>query len=101
MWKRQASVTRQASVHGDVVSNAFCSITADTSHILNQRMISVQSMFVFRPHRSTTYVDAAYCYRSSSVVCRSVCPCVYHSSEPRKNGCTDRNAVPVVGWDGP
>jgi len=46
MWKRQASVTRQASVHGDVVSNAFCSITADTSHILNQRMISVQSMFV-------------------------------------------------------
>jgi len=56
---------------------------------------------IIRPHRSTTYVDAAYCYRSSSVVCRSVCPCVYHSSEPRKNGCTDRNAVPVVGWDGP
>jgi len=25
-----------------------------------------------RPHRSTTYVDAAYCYRRSSVVCRSV-----------------------------
>jgi len=28
---------------------------------------------LFRPHRSTTYVDAAYCYRPSSVVCRSVC----------------------------
>ena len=28
---------------------------------------------VFRPHRSTTYVDAAYCYQPSSVVCRSVC----------------------------
>ena len=29
---------------------------------------------VFRPqqHRSTTYVDAAYCYRPSSVVRRSV-----------------------------
>jgi len=27
---------------------------------------------IFRPHRSTTYVDAACCYRSSSVVCRSV-----------------------------
>ena len=28
---------------------------------------------IFRPHRSTTYVDAAaYCYRPSSVVCRSV-----------------------------
>ena len=26
-----------------------------------------------KPHRSTTYVDAAYCYRPSSVVCRSVC----------------------------
>ena len=26
-----------------------------------------------RPNSSTTYVDAAYCYRSSSVVCRSVC----------------------------
>jgi len=25
-----------------------------------------------RPHRSTTYVDAAYCYRPSSVVCLSV-----------------------------
>ena len=28
---------------------------------------------IIRPHRSTTYVDAAYCYRPSSVVCRSVC----------------------------
>ena len=35
---------------------------------------------IFRPHRSTTYVDAAYCYRPSSVVCRSVC----HTSEPCK-----------------
>jgi len=30
-------------------------------------------------HRSTTYVDAAYCYRPSSVVCRSVCLSVYLS----------------------
>jgi len=27
---------------------------------------------IFRPHRSTTYVDAAYSYRQSSVVCWSV-----------------------------
>jgi len=27
---------------------------------------------VFRPHRGTTYVDAAYFYRPSSVVCQSV-----------------------------
>ena len=30
------------------------------------------SVLFVRPHRSTTYVDAAYCYRPSSVVCRSV-----------------------------
>ena len=27
---------------------------------------------IIRPHHRT-YVDAAYCYRQSSVVCRSVC----------------------------
>jgi len=35
---------------------------------------------IIRPHHSTTYVDAAYCYRPSSVACWSV----YHSYEPRK-----------------
>jgi len=44
---------------------------------------------LIRLHRSTTYVDAAYCYRPSSVVCESVC----HTSKPCKNGCTDRDAV--------
>jgi len=33
---------------------------------------TVPLLLVFRPHRSTTYVDAAYSYRPSSVVCRSV-----------------------------
>jgi len=28
---------------------------------------------IIRPQRSTTYENAAYCYRPSSVVCRSVC----------------------------
>jgi len=28
---------------------------------------------IFRPHRHATYVDAAYCYRLSSMVCLSVC----------------------------
>jgi len=28
---------------------------------------------IIRLHRSTTYVDVAYCYRPSSMVCRSVC----------------------------
>ena len=30
-------------------------------------------LVIIRPHRSTTYVDAAYYYRPSVVVCRSVC----------------------------
>ena len=29
-------------------------------------------LFIIRPHRSATYVNAIYCYRLSSVVCRSV-----------------------------
>jgi len=42
------------------------------------------------------YIDAAYCYRRSSVVCLSVC----HYREPCKNGWTDRDAVWVVGSGG-
>jgi len=29
-------------------------------------------VIIIRPHRSTTYVNAAYCYRPSSMVCPSV-----------------------------
>ena len=36
------------------------------------RTFSTQQLAIFRPHRSTMYVDAAYCYRPSSVVCLSV-----------------------------
>jgi len=43
---------------------------------------------------------AAYCRRPSRVVCRSFCRSVCQSSEPYKNGSTDRDAVWVVdsGW---
>jgi len=43
---------------------------------------TINIIVVIRPHRSTTYVDVAYFYRLSSVVCQSVC----HTSEPCKNG---------------
>jgi len=36
-------------------------------------------------HHSTTYVDAAYCYGQSSMVC--------HDREPYKNRRTDQDAV--------
>ena len=60
------------------------------------------TLYMVRPHRSTTYVDAAYCYRPSSVVCRLlVCRSVCHTSEPCENGCTDRDAVWVEDSAGP
>jgi len=36
------------------------------------------------PHCRPTYVDAAYCYRPSSLVCRSVGLSVSHGGEPCK-----------------
>jgi len=38
--------------------------------IVNMNMMEI---FIIRPHRRNTYVDAAYCCRPSSVVCLSVC----------------------------
>ena len=54
-------------------------------------------MTIIRPHRSTTYADVVYCYRPSSVVCRSVC----YTSEPCRNGGTDRDVVWVDDSGGP
>ena len=46
----------------------------DIAALLRMSSFSRYTSLVFRPHRSTTYtyVDAAHCYRRSSVVCRSV-----------------------------
>jgi len=70
---------------------------------LNSRLVEMRKWpivcqsNIIRPPRSTKYVDAAYSYRPSSVVCRSVC----HTSEPCKNGCTDRAAFCVEDLGGP
>jgi len=40
---------------------------------------------LFRPHRSTTYVDAAYCYRPSSLVYLSVCLSQWWAMQKRLN----------------
>jgi len=58
---------------------------------------------IIRPHHRTTYmyVNVAYCYRPSSVVCRLVCQSICHSSEPCKNGCTDQDGVWVEDSGGP
>ena len=52
---------------------AECWITV-ASHSMFMRV------FLVSPHRSTTYAHAAYCYRPSSVVCRSVCLSLCHAS---------------------
>jgi len=64
------------------------------SAIFSSCIFSLSCMI--RPHRSITYVDMAYCYQPSSVVCRSVC-----LSEPCKNSCTDRDAFWVEDLGGP
>ena len=51
---------------------------------------------IFRLHRSTMYIEVAYCYRLSSVVCLLVC----HSREPCKNNLANRDAICVVGVRG-
>jgi len=70
-----------------------------------RKMVVVAAVAVIRPHHSTTYVDAAYCYWPSSVVCWSV----GHTSEPCKNGWIGLDAVwvedsaghrePHIRWD--
>jgi len=59
--------------HGDP-SNTCCVMAVLTvfkmAPICCLRFLKIQT---FRPHRSTTYVDAAYCYRPSILVCRLVC----------------------------
>jgi len=54
----------------------------ETIHRNEYGMLSL--VIIIRPHRCgpTTYVDAVCCYQPSSVVCRSVCLSVCHTSEP-------------------
>jgi len=60
------------------------------------------SLYLFRPRHSITYVDAAYCYRLSSVVSPSVCLSVSLSHPwALQNGWTDRDAVWVEDSGGP
>jgi len=70
-------------------SNSLMTILTDES-VRNTVRITLYirvrqiSLTIIRPHRSTTYVDVAYCYRPSSMVCRSVCLSVCHTSGPAK-----------------
>jgi len=60
-------------------------------------MFGLITIYEFRPHRRIMYVDAAYCYRPSSVVYRWVCRSVTVVSLAK----TDRDAVSVEDSTGP
>jgi len=53
---------------------------------------------IVRSHRSTTYVDAAYCYRPSSVVCRSVCRSVTVVSPAKMAAPIESRFGRGLGW---
>jgi len=67
------------------MKNSACNVYTDHSPMTRRKeeqecaqrasssCITVDIHPFFRLHHSTTYIDVAYCYRSSSVVCLSVC----------------------------
>jgi len=62
------------------------------------------AIVIITPHRSTTYVDAAYSYRPSSVVCRSVCLSVCRSVtlvSPAKTAAPIELPFGLRTWVGP
>ena len=64
--------------------------------------VIINIFVVVRPHRSTTYVDAAYCCdRVAWSLGRSVCLSVSHTGKLCKNGRTDRDAIWVEDSGGP
>jgi len=67
---------------------------------ISSSVVICDMVIIVRPHRSTTYVECRCGLLLPTeyiVICRSVC----HTSEPRKNGCTDRDAVWVEDSSGP
>ena len=54
----------------------FTAAMGGRSRMLDTVRVEIRLLFItiiIRPHCSTTYVGAAYCYRPSSVVCQEVC----------------------------
>jgi len=78
----------------------YCGAVTSAVGIAVRRFLFAVSLLLLG-RIAVLYVDAAYRYCLSSVVCWSVCMSVCHTNEPCKNGCTDRDAVWVVGSDGP
>jgi len=55
-------------------------------------------IIIIRPHRSTTLLDAAYYYRSSCVICRSVCQSVRVVSPAKSAEPIEMPTLPFGLW---
>jgi len=84
-------VTWQTLIRPIIAVKRTCQLETSEQHKHTELSAEffIVNLIIIRMHRSTTYVDVAYCYRPSSVLCLSLC----HSSELCKNGWTDRDAV--------
>jgi len=56
----------------DSAIQQVCHATSSRHLTLGHQQHRTADVYIIRPHRRPTYVDAAYCYRRSSVVHRSV-----------------------------
>jgi len=71
-WTLCCIVIVNHSRHQDRVT-VLCSVSYQhAERRLSRWLLKWRQNLLFRPHRSTTYVDATYFYRPSKVVCRSV-----------------------------
>jgi len=82
----QSHVTHFSKIMGPRVERVKLDISTSTTLSISRPIRAFNwpalKRIIIRPHRSTTYVDAVYCYRLRSVVCRSVNLYVCHTSEP-------------------
>jgi len=77
--------TRTSSIVFPYMTLTTCRVRLNGTSVAAIRpYVKLPRLLVIMPHRSTTYVDAANCYRPSSVICRSVCRSVCHTSESCK-----------------
>ena len=68
-----------------------------TRWLVRSRCIRIRTVII-RLHRSTTYVDASYCCRKSSVVCRSVCLSLTVVSPAKTAELIDISVGCGLGW---
>jgi len=70
-------------------------------YLIASHHIVLYSAIIIRLHRSTTYVDAAYCYRPRSVVCRSVCIMYVTLVSPAETAAPIERPFELKTWVGP